>query len=361
MIPLRHRKGPQIGSLTACIAKCFPKLLLLFSGEPISSNASRGVKIAGEGDERRAVLAFRCSERAVEASESHLVESHNDDAHSSTATTRKLAINSLRGFPNYSTLTRSSIQVRSLLWLSILLADEHGVKVGSLALARGSCSARPEPEQGALSILTATTVLAHDGSTQMEEAHDNAIDLIEAEHEVDDLADDMDEELFNEEGSLWRPRKRPIEDRTTMLQYPNSLPYECNTLEQVDAQLELIMSRLIECVRTRDFDVGFLHWTRWLEAIIGLRYPMKREVRAALARLYYSMATQPGLEARCIELSANICMTLLEPIKRIDIYDLQLPWRPLYDCLERELFPKARKTGASPFLITEVLLMLMKA
>lgn len=40
-----------------------------------------------------------------------------------------------------------------------------------------------------------------------------------------------------------------------------------------------------------------------------------------------------------------MAITLLEPKKRIDIRDLQLPWRPLYNILERELFPKQRKTG----------------
>lgn len=40
--------------------------------------------------------------------------------------------------------------------------------------------------------------------------------------------------------------------------------------------------------------------------------------------------------------------------KRIDIRDLVLPWRPLYALLEKELFPKQRRTGLTN--ISETLL-----
>lgn len=53
----------------------------------------------------------------------------------------------------------------------------------------------------------------------------------------------------------------------------------------------------------------------------------------------------PGMDARLVDLAVNQAITLLEPKKRIDITDLQLPWRPIYAILEKELFPKQRKTG----------------
>lgn len=52
-----------------------------------------------------------------------------------------------------------------------------------------------------------------------------------------------------------------------------------------------------------------------------------------------------GMDARLVDVAANTAITLLEPKKRIDITDLQLPWRPLYAILDKELFPKQRKTG----------------
>ena len=64
---------------------------------------------------------------------------------------------------------------------------------------------------------------------------------------------------------------------------------------------------------------------------------MKREVRAKLAKLYFELAVLPGMDARLVEIAANMTMSLIEHKKRIDISDLQLPWRPIYQLLEKEL------------------------
>jgi proteasome activator subunit 4 len=96
-----------------------------------------------------------------------------------------------------------------------------------------------------------------------------------------------------------------------------------------------------------------------------MKYPMRRDLRARLARLYFELSglspafpfctsvvlifshfsVLPGMDARLVDIATNQAITLLEPKKRIDISDLQLPWRPIYDILEKELFPKQRKTG----------------
>lgn len=78
---------------------------------------------------------------------------------------------------------------------------------------------------------------------------------------------------------------------------------------------------------------------------MSLKYPMKRTIRAKLAKLYFELAVLPGMDARLVEIAATMCMTLLESKKRIDISDMQLDWRPIYKILEKELFPKQRKTG----------------
>ncbi|GAA6008845.1 hypothetical protein JCM10207_001745 [Rhodosporidiobolus poonsookiae] len=141
---------------------------------------------------------------------------------------------------------------------------------------------------------------------------------------------------------LIRPKEKP---RSEQLDYPNSLPYEAESLEEMDEKLELIVRRLIDCVRAKDYDVGFVQWNHRLECWISLKYPMRRDLRARLARLYFDLAVLPGLDARLVDIAVNQAITLLEPKKRIDISDLQLPWRPLYAILEKELFPKQRKTG----------------
>jgi proteasome activator subunit 4 len=72
---------------------------------------------------------------------------------------------------------------------------------------------------------------------------------------------------------------------------------------------------------------------------------MKRQIRAKLARFYYELTVMPGMDPRLVDLTANMTMTLIESKKRIDIRDLQLPWRPLYNLLDRELFRKQRESG----------------
>ncbi|GAA5959559.1 hypothetical protein JCM21900_003196 [Sporobolomyces salmonicolor] len=141
---------------------------------------------------------------------------------------------------------------------------------------------------------------------------------------------------------LVKPREKPREEQ---LDYPQSLPYEAESLEEMDAKLEEIVRRLIDCVRAKDYDVGFVQWNHRLECWISLKYPMKREIRAKLAKLYFELSVLPGMDARLVDIAVNQAINLLEPKKRIDISDLQLPWRPIYAVLEKELFPKQRKTG----------------
>lgn len=42
------------------------------------------------------------------------------------------------------------------------------------------------------------------------------------------------------------------EDRKTMMLYAQSLPYECESLEEFDARMDFICRRLVDCVRTRE-------------------------------------------------------------------------------------------------------------
>lgn len=229
-------------------------------------------------------------------------------------------------------------EVRCSLLLSVQLNMDQLLDsfVGPAGLRRS---------KGEVRITIAILVSSH--TTQMDDAQDN-LELVEAEHEpIDDLdAEDDDEPQHNEEGSLWRPRKKPVEDRSKMLQYLEALPYPAESIEDVDAQLEHIMTRLADAVYAKDYDHGFIHWSRCLEMLFGLRMPLKREHRVTLVKLYWTMATFDGLEVRVNELAAQICISLIENVKRIDIYDVQLPWRPLFDMIDRQLFPKARKAGA---------------
>lgn len=128
---------------------------------------------------------------------------------------------------------------------------------------------------------------------------------------------------------------------------------------------------------------------------MSLKYPMKKQLRVSLASMYYELAVMPGLDPAPMGTASNMVLSLLKwvlvqwkleawrqrsdmetvltdaslcqgtsllsrrnqdslqlppsfscrPKKLVSIHDLRLPWRPLLDMLQKELFPKRRKAG----------------
>ena len=75
-----------------------------------------------------------------------------------------------------------------------------------------------------------------------------------------------------------------------------------------------------------------------------MRYPMQKSTRAKLVRLYYELCLVPGIEPRVLRSWADMLSRLLanKPgIKpKLDATDLDLPWKPLWRVLQKELWPK---------------------
>ena len=85
-----------------------------------------------------------------------------------------------------------------------------------------------------------------------EAGEDNLLALDSPELEpADEIVDDEADGLPHISLSL-RP---PKEDRSKSLSYLESVPYEVETLAEADARLELIMRRLADCVKSKDYDV----------------------------------------------------------------------------------------------------------
>ena len=84
--------------------------------------------------------------------------------------------------------------------------------------------------------------------------------------------------------------------RRLLLSYPDSLPYEAERLADMDERLDLILTRLSEAVDAKDWDVGFWRWHRDLSRWQAMKYPMKRERRIALLRLYFEIAGECHLD-----------------------------------------------------------------
>lgn len=140
------------------------------------------------------------------------------------------------------------------------------------------------------------------------------------------------------------PQGEP-DSRLKHLSLPSTLPYPVESLAEMDRRLALILTRLTEAITLRDWDVGFWRWQRELNRWLAMKYPMKRDTRVNLVKLYYELAVSPGMDARLVENFASTVLQLVEKKGLIDRSDVLLPWRPIYDILSTEIFPKGRKTG----------------
>jgi proteasome activator subunit 4 len=95
-------------------------------------------------------------------------------------------------------------------------------------------------------------------------------DILEVDSPMEpavDLDEDEDEEMpaLSLDGAASQPAKKPrTENRHLQLDYPQSLPYVCETLDEFDARLDHIIRRLVDCVRAKDYDIGLVQWNHRL-------------------------------------------------------------------------------------------------
>ena len=78
---------------------------------------------------------------------------------------------------------------------------------------------------------------------------------------------------------------------------------------------------------------------------------MPVSTRAKLVRLFYELALLPGVEPRLIRSWVDDLSRILankgDAPRKIDPEDLQLPWKPLWRALRKELWPKKRAYESS--------------
>jgi proteasome activator subunit 4 len=150
--------------------------------------------------------------------------------------------------------------------------------------------------------------------------------------------------------------------RASLQIYLNSVPYECETLEEMQAKLEHMVGKIMICAHAKNWLLlttwdGLLQWRvsifrirptmlTYIFSWLLMRYPMPRATRAKLVRLYYELCLVPGLEPRVIRNWADMLSRLLSNkpgLKRkLESTDLELPWQPLWRVLQKELWPKKR-------------------
>jgi proteasome activator subunit 4 len=154
--------------------------------------------------------------------------------------------------------------------------------------------------------------------------------------------------------------------RASLQTYLDSLPYDCESPEEMQESLEDIVQKIYICAKSKNWLVlttwdGMLQWcdlprlafafAYFVCSWLLMRYPMAKSTRAKLVRMYYELCLAPGIEPRVIRSWADMVSRLLSNkpgLKRkLESTDLELPWQPLWRVLQKELWPKKRIQDSS--------------
>ncbi|KAJ7102239.1 hypothetical protein B0H15DRAFT_813790 [Mycena belliarum] len=140
-----------------------------------------------------------------------------------------------------------------------------------------------------------------------------------------------------------RPHDAPDRFLRKYREYVRNLPYGVEPEARMLEMLDFIVLRITQCGIARDYEVGFLQWDSMLSYWLMLKYPMPKDTRVRLAKIYWYMSTTPGMPNQVMATCADGFRTLTESTKKISIGDMRLPWRPVYDILSKELFLARRQ------------------
>lgn len=181
-----------------------------------------------------------------------------------------------------------------------------------------------------------------------------------------DIMDDDDFSVVDSPGEVIDPSAYD-KQRLSLQTYLDSLPYECESVEDMQSRLEDIVEKIFICAKSKNWLVlstwdGMLQWYLYFASKnklssnivyswLLMRYPMEKSTRAKLVRLYYELCLLPGVEPRVLRSWADMLSRLLSNkagLKRkLEVGDLQLPWQPLWRVLQRELWPKSSLEDSS--------------
>ncbi|EGV92976.1 Proteasome activator complex subunit 4 [Cricetulus griseus] len=140
------------------------------------------------------------------------------------------------------------------------------------------------------------------------------------------------------------------ESRPKEIVYNKLLPYAERLDAESDLQLAQIKSNLGRAVQLQELWPGSLFWTRKLSTYIRL-YGRKfsKEDHVLFIKLLYELVSIPKLEISMMQGFARLLINLLKKKELLSRDDLELPWRPLYDMVEKILYSKTEHLGLNSF------------
>ncbi|CAO3568761.1 unnamed protein product [Mortierella alpina] len=121
------------------------------------------------------------------------------------------------------------------------------------------------------------------------------------------------------------------------------LPYSHALASEAADMLDNIVHHFGLSLQSEDWAPGALYWAKQLNQYLDLKYTLPKETRIAFAKVFWELTIAPGMDVTMVEAWSVFCRRLIKKKDLIGPKDLTLPWRPIYDILERILFPKNRQ------------------
>ena len=80
-----------------------------------------------------------------------------------------------------------------------------------------------------------------------------------------------------------------------------------------------------------------------VQSWLMLKYPIPKEKRIHLIQIYFHLATLPGMPTHIVATVSDGLQVLTRSKKKLTIEDLRLPWKPLFNILDNDLFLSRRQ------------------
>ncbi|KAG0174459.1 hypothetical protein DFQ30_004302 [Apophysomyces sp. BC1015] len=126
------------------------------------------------------------------------------------------------------------------------------------------------------------------------------------------------------------------DDKQRTMYYNQSLPYAHLLDGEAQHWLQDICTNLVICVKAQDFAPGASSWVKRLNSYLDMKHTLNRDMRAKFGKLLFELTITPGMDTALVEAFANCCIRLIRKPKRLGPEDLVLPWRPLYELVDRK-------------------------
>ncbi|KAJ3576133.1 hypothetical protein NP233_g629 [Leucocoprinus birnbaumii] len=145
----------------------------------------------------------------------------------------------------------------------------------------------------------------------------------------------------------------PDAKRDSLQTYLDSIPYECESSEEMQDKLEFIVSRLYIAAKAKNWQL-VTTWDGLLQCWLLMRYQMPKTTRAKLVRFYYELCLLPGVDARSLrswsDMISRLCNNKPGQKRKLESSDLELPWQPLWRVMQQDLRADSGKLSASHYL-----------